>query len=139
MSGTRVRYIEYCGGCHGVSGVSAPTLVPRLQGQVSYFACIPEGRGYLARLPNIALSRFSDEEVASLLNFLVFDMGAVGGNRLKIVPYTAREVNSLRRKPLTASLLKYRSKIVEMIIARCAAPTSLRDYGGYAIDPGHGT
>ena len=125
----QVAYLERCGGCHGIQGHSAASLVPRLQGQVSSFLCLPEGRGYLVRLPSVALSPLSDGELASLMNFVVFDLGAVPGDRARFPPYTAAEVGTLRKQPLNeVGLAGYRAAIVTRLIQQCGAPSTLRDY-----------
>jgi hypothetical protein len=125
----QVTYLERCGGCHGIQGHSAPREVPRLQGQVSSFLCLPEGRGYLVRLPSVALSPLPDDELAALMNFVVFDLGAVPADRARFPPYTAAEVGTLRKQPLNAvSLAGYRAAIVARLIQQCGAPSTLRDY-----------
>ncbi len=68
-------YILACAGCHGIQGVSNPDLVPSLQGLVGYFLELPEGRAYLSRLPNVAFSTLSDERLAAVLNYMVFEIG----------------------------------------------------------------
>ena len=125
----QVTYLERCGGCHGIQGHSAPGEVPRLQGQVSSFLCLPEGRDYLVRLPSVALSPLPDDELASLMNFVVFDLGAVPADRARFPPYTAAEVGALRKQPLNeVALVGYRAAIVKRLIRQCGAPSSLRDY-----------
>ena len=49
-------YLERCGGCHGIEGVSAEQLVPTLRGRAGYFLCTKSGREYLVRLPSVATS-----------------------------------------------------------------------------------
>jgi hypothetical protein len=125
----QVIYLERCGGCHGIQGHSAPREVPRLQGQVGSFLCIPEGRAYLVRLPSVARSPLSDDDLASLMNFVTFDLGAVPADRARFPPYTAAEVGVLRQQPLNeVALAGYRAALVEQLIERCGAPTTLRDY-----------
>jgi hypothetical protein len=125
----QVTYLERCGGCHGIQGHSAPREVPRLQGQVSSFLCLPEGRGYLIRLPSVALSPLSDSELASLMNFVVFELGGVPGDRARFPPYTADEVGTLRKQPLNeVALVGYRAAVVTRLIQQCGAPATLRDY-----------
>ena len=74
-------YILACGGCHGLNGISNSTLVPSLKGLVGYYLYLPEGRAYLPRLPNVAFSTLSDEQLAAVLNYMVFDLGAGSGPR----------------------------------------------------------
>jgi hypothetical protein len=122
-------YLERCGGCHGIQGHSAPKLVPSLQGQVGYFLCIPEGRDYLIRLPSVAAAPISNEALADLMNFVVFDLGGAAGLGERERRYTDREVSALRERPLKgAALAGYRAQLVEQMIRRCGAPESLRQY-----------
>lgn len=122
-------YLEYCGGCHGLQGVSAPHLVPSLRGQVGRFLCTEKGRAYVVRLPSLARSPFDDELLAQLVNFVVFDLG--GGDAGRYKRYTPAEVAALRRRSLfDANLTQYRGEVVRELIERCGAPRSLQDYSG---------
>jgi mono/diheme cytochrome c family protein len=122
-------YVLACGGCHGVEGVSNPRLVPELRGQVGYFLATRRGRDYLVRLPNVAFCAVSDAELADILNYTVFTIGA-HGIPANAKPYTASEVGALRKSPLDeVSLVDYRNTLVEDLIAHHGAPSSLRAYG----------
>lgn len=122
-------YILACAGCHGLHGVSNPNLVPSLQGLVGYFLDLPEGRAYLSRLPNVAFSTLDDEQLAGVLNYMVFEIGA-GSAPAGARPYVAAEVGQWRRQPLTeVTLSAYRRQLVETLISRYRAPVSLRGYG----------
>ena len=72
----RVFYLERCGGCHGLQGVSAPREIPSLRGVAGRFLCTKAGREYVVRLPSIALAPLNDEVLAQLVNFVMFDMEA---------------------------------------------------------------
>lgn len=118
-------YLQHCGGCHGIQGISVPRVVPNLRGQVGSFLCTPQGRAYLIRLPNVALSPISDRLLADVMNFVVFDLGQSSD----ATPFTAPEVATLRKQPLTdTGLASYRTRIVDELIERCGAPASLRAY-----------
>jgi mono/diheme cytochrome c family protein len=122
------NYLLGCGGCHGIDGISNARLVPQLRGQVGYFLTTKTGREYLVRLPNVAFYTASDDELAQMLNYMVFTIGREG------VPanakaFTAGEVAKLRKSPLTeVSLIDYRNRLVEDLIANHGAPSSLRLY-----------
>jgi hypothetical protein len=77
----------------------------------------------------VAFSGVSDERLAQIVNYAVFDVGgasAPAGARR----YTAAEVGRLRKDPLTAvDLTAQRRRIVEDVIARCPAAVGLRVYG----------
>jgi hypothetical protein len=125
----RANYLLSCGGCHGVDGVSNSRLVPDLKDQVGFFLNLPEGRGYVARLPNVAFSITTDEALTGLLNYVVFSLGGSSvpnGTR----PYTVREVSQLRRRPLTeVSLAQIRQQMVRVLIDQYHATADLRRYG----------
>lgn len=129
FSTAQVVYLEHCGGCHGLQGVSAPQVVPSLRGQAGNFLCTEEGRSYVVRLPSLSRSPFDDELLAELVNFVVFDLG--GGDARRYKRYTPAEVAALRRRSLSdANLTQYRGTVVRGLIERCGAPRSLQDYSG---------
>ena len=121
-------YLLYCGGCHGINGHSSDAAVPSLKGQVDAFLCLPAGREYLIRLPNVAFAPLSDTQLADLMNFVV----ALGETRLGKgdPPYTAAEVGRLRRNPLLGQpIANYRRQLVAKLVQTCRAPRSLLTYG----------
>lgn len=120
-------YVEYCSGCHGMQGNSAPAQIPVLRDRVGYFMCTRDGRDYLIRLPNVAYSAITDnQELADMMNFVVFGLGgssAPKGAR----PFTAAEVKRLRAEALgTQSLIAARAMVVDKLISTCAAPQSMK-------------
>jgi mono/diheme cytochrome c family protein len=126
------NYLLGCGGCHGIDGVSNARLVPQLKGQVGYFLTTQAGREYLVRVPNVAFYTASNEELAQMLNYMVFTIGR-DGVPANARPYTAGEVARLRKSPLTeVSLVDYRKALVEDLIAHHGAPSSLRIYSSDA-------
>jgi mono/diheme cytochrome c family protein len=135
----RTLYMLSCGGCHGYDGVSNPALVPDLKDLAGFYLNLPEGRAYLAELPNVAFSMNSDEQLAALLNYVVFTLGGRSAPR-DARPYSAREVAALRRKPLTeVSLVQLRRQLVDRLIDKYNASDALRRYGGagtYGDEPG---
>jgi mono/diheme cytochrome c family protein len=131
VSPPRANYLERCGGCHGLEGVSARRDVPTLRNQVGDFLCIPEGRRYLIQLPNVARVALDDDEVAAMMNYVVFELG--GASPARNAPYTATEVARLRLAPLVSvSLSALRTRLVDQLIASCTGPLALRDYSGPA-------
>ena len=128
LAATRSHYLLSCGGCHGYEGVSNSKLVPSLKGLVGFFLNTPEGRKYLPRLPNVAFSTLTDNELAAVLNYVVFHMGE-GSAPSGAKPYTASEVGALRKQPLTEiALHPYRRDIVNTLITRFHASDDLRVY-----------
>jgi len=125
----RTHYLMGCVGCHGEQGVTISQRVPDLKGQIGYFLNIPEGRDYLVRLPNVAFAPLSDQQVADMVNYMVFDLGESSVPK-GAKPYTAAEVGRLRKQPLTeVPLFQYRSTLVERLIADYQAPEAMRVYG----------
>jgi mono/diheme cytochrome c family protein len=125
---TAGAYLLYCGGCHGISGHSSDTAVPSLRGQVDAFLCLPEGREYVVRLPNVAFAPLGDAQLAALMNFVV-GLGKTREGKGD-PPYTAAEVGALRRKPLLGQpIAGYRRQLVMRLVETCGAPRSLLNYG----------
>ncbi|MBU6166618.1 MAG: cytochrome C [Alphaproteobacteria bacterium] len=127
MTQAQSDYVEHCGGCHGIRGIAAPADLPTLKDRVGWFLCLPEGRSYLVRLPNISRSRIDDNaQLADLLNFMLFGLGGrsvPAGAR----PFTAAEVARERASPFTSvSLVETRRVLVERLVRQCGAPASLR-------------
>jgi mono/diheme cytochrome c family protein len=129
LNGVQGDYLLNCGGCHGFRGVSNAKLVPSLKDLVGYYLRTPEGRAYLPRLPNVAFSTLSDQKLAAVLNYVVFD---IGGNSAPVgaKPYDAVEVGRWRKQPLNEVVLsQYRLQLVENLISQHQAPAELRVYG----------
>jgi hypothetical protein len=129
LPAAQVAYLTSCGGCHGIEGVSAPAKVPTLRGLTGSFLCTRQGRDFLIRLPDVALTPLSDRGLTEVMNFVVFDLGApVAGGRAAR-PYTVAEVARLRRRPLTdTGLTAYRNQVVAGLAARCPVPAGLHVY-----------
>jgi mono/diheme cytochrome c family protein len=129
LSEPRRDFLLNCGGCHGYEGISNPKLVPNLKDLVGYYLNIPEGRAYLARLPNVAFSTLSDQKLTAVLNYVVFDIGG-GSAPAGAKPYEAAEVSKWRQQPLTeVSLSAYRRQLVETLVNQYQAPAALHVYG----------
>jgi hypothetical protein len=130
-------YVEYCSGCHGMQGNSAPADIPVLRGRIGYFMCTQEGREYLIRLPNVAYSALDDnQELADMMNFVVFGLGGPS-TPPGAKPFTAAEVGRLRKQALgTQSLIEARAKVVGDIIKRCGAPQSMNQFYDPKLLPG---
>ena len=121
-------YLLNCGGCHGVDGRSIDRLVPQLKDEVGAFRCSPEGRAYVARLPNVAFAPLDDRRLSELLNY-VFSLDSHPYKR-RGPPYTPAEVAALRRRPLAgAPLLAYRRELVDGFVKDCGANPALKQYG----------
>ncbi len=87
----------------------------------------------MPRLPNVAFSTLSDDQLAAVLNYAVVEIGG-GSAPAGIKPYEAEEVGSARKRPLTGGLSAYRQRLVEILIRQYRAPLTLRGYGYDASD-----
>lgn len=135
LTAVQVAYLTSCGGCHGIEGVSAPQAVPTLRHLTGSFLCTREGRQFIVRIPDVALSSLSDQMLTRVMNWVVFDLGAPVPAGREAHPYTVAEVARLRQEPLTQTgLTPYREKVVAHVQARCGAPVGLSVYGAaYAL------
>jgi mono/diheme cytochrome c family protein len=125
-------YLLACGGCHGLLGTTNSKAVPQLKGLVGFYLNTPEGRSYLPRLPNVAFAALSDQDLAAVLNYVVFDLGGASvpaGAR----PYDTAEVSRWRARPLTeVPLSQYRRRLVATLIEHYHAPATLESYDAHA-------
>lgn len=125
----QVAYLTSCGGCHGIEGKSAPAAVPTLRGLTGSFLCTAEGREFIIRLPDVALTPLSDRMLTQVMNFVAFDLGAPVAGGKSARPYTVAEVARLRHRPLTdTGLTAYRNRVVAGLAARCSVPPGLKVY-----------
>ena len=109
---SRANYQLKCAGCHGLEGVSNSERVPDLKDRVGRFLAVSQGRDYLVRLPNVAFSQTTDQELSDILNYVVFSLGGDSAPR-GARPYTASEISPLRKRPLNeVSLIQVRRSIV---------------------------
>ena len=125
ITATQTTYLERCGGCHGIEGVSAGAVVPDLRDQVGLFLCSAEGRDYMLRVPNVAMSLIRDDaKLAAVMNFVAFQFS--GRNRpAHLVPFTADEVHAARQLPLrNTNLAALRTSILGRAIAACPVQPS---------------
>ena len=125
-------YLQSCGGCHGVDGTSESHLVPSLRNVAGAFLCTRAGRSYLVRLPNIAFANADDATLASLLNFVVFDLGGKSAPP-DARPFSSEEVSTLRSNPLKGTSIKrVRKQMVDEASQRCARARLLTTDGAPA-------
>lgn len=113
------RYLESCGGCHGLTGAAAEREIPVLRNQVGRFVCSDEGRAYLVRLPNVAFAGMNDQALAEAMNYMVFSLGGTSAPK-GARPYSAKEVAALRQKPLKATdLASMRTAVLGRALVAC--------------------
>lgn len=134
FSPPRLHYLLNCAGCHGLEGHSSKTLVPDLLDQAGFFLCSPEGRDYIIRLPNVAFVKLPSQQLADLMNYVVFTLGK-GSVPTGAKPYTAAEVDNLRKRSFhDYSLQAYRKAVVESVLRACPAAVGKLQVYGTALD-----
>jgi len=106
---SRSDYLLHCGGCHRADGRGLPPSIPSLVGSLGYLAGIPEGRDYMARVPGAAQAPLSDEELAAVLNWVLWEFNAATLPEA-FEPLGGAEVGASRSHVL-ADPLKRRSEI----------------------------
>jgi hypothetical protein len=117
FTGARADFAFRCKGCHGFAGEGTPGHVPRLDGFVGLFTRVEGGRDYLMRVPGVARAKLDDARLAAVLNWM---LEVYGGDALApgFEPYTAAEVGSARRQPLTGARAATRARLIGELRAR---------------------
>ena len=92
------NYILHCQGCHLADGQATPGKIPPLIGSARFLE-VEGGREFLVRVPGVSLSIIPDEELAELMNWMLFRFSAED-IPAEFEPYTAEEVARYRREPL---------------------------------------
>ncbi|MFT8418157.1 MAG: cystathionine beta-lyase [Acetobacter sp.] len=121
LSHTQSVYVSHCGGCHGIQGISGPTFVPMLRNSVGSFACTPEGRAYLVRVPGVSMSLIRDDQtLADVMNFVLITLGG-SSTPPGFRSYTAAEIHAWRAHPLSGpDFMAQRAHVLERSLAACA-------------------
>lgn len=111
------NWVMHCRGCHGVDAKGSKGGAPNLDGEVSIFLHSAEGRSYLGRVPGVAFVSLPDDELAELLNWLThtFDKPGIPSD---FKPYSAKEIKSLRQRPLISNAFKEREKVLNHLISK---------------------
>jgi mono/diheme cytochrome c family protein len=104
-------YLLYCRGCHLHTGDAVPAAnVPSLR-ELAPLLKSAAGREYIVRVPGVAQTPMSDEQLAAVLNWVAANFN---GDTLPddFEPYTASEVSKARVKVLKDPL-RTREEILE--------------------------
>jgi hypothetical protein len=99
LADPRIDYMLHCEGCHLPEAVGWPGLVPSLRGDYGRIAGVPGGRDYLMRVPGAADAPMPSSALAAVLNWLM-DTYNADTRPAGFEPFTAAEVEAVRRKPL---------------------------------------
>lgn len=114
----RFDYLLHCSGCHLPDGSGAPPEVPSLRGPMGALVATPEGRDYIARVPEVAQAPLADDALARVLNWVLLEFNGEtlpSGFRLM----GAAEVGVARAKVLADPL-----RAREAIVGRYAGETA---------------
>ena len=94
-----VNYMLHCQGCHLPDARGVAGRVPPMKDFAGWFLHSDEGRDFLIRVPGVAQSALTSDEVAELMNWLVTTFSAAQLPE-PFVPFTAAEVAGLRVNPV---------------------------------------
>ena len=94
----QINYILNCQGCHLADGQATPGKIPPLVG-AGRFLSVEGGRQFLVRVPGVSLSIIPDDELAELMNWMLYRFSAEDVPA-DFEPYTAEEVGRYRQDPL---------------------------------------
>jgi mono/diheme cytochrome c family protein len=100
-----------CQGCHRLDGTGSEGTAPSLAGTVAKFLWVPGGREYLMRVPGVATSPLSSEDLAEVVNWMLwrFDRAHVPAG---FQPFTAAEIARWRAQPLRLEASQVRSDLL---------------------------
>ena len=110
----RVNYMLNCQGCHGPDGTgTADGVVPAMDDFVGQFLKVEGGRRFLVQVPGSANAAVSNEQLAELLNWMLFEISPAQVPQ-EFVPYSAEEVATYRAQPLV-NVEEVREGLIEAI------------------------
>lgn len=100
-----------CQGCHRLDGSGDSITAPSIAGTVAKFLWVPGGREYLIRVPGVATSPLSNEDMAELMNWMFwrFDKEHLPKD---FKPFTAAELAPLRSRPLRLEASQMRTELL---------------------------
>jgi hypothetical protein len=103
-----VNFQLNCMGCHLADGSGEPGRVPSIRRSLVLFSATPLGREFVIRVPGVAQSPLSDEDIAALLNWLARNLSDLPLPS-SFADYSAAEVQRSRSRPLArVSVLRAR-------------------------------
>ncbi len=84
------------------------------------FLRVPGGREYLIRVPGVAASPLQNEDLAEVVNWMLWRFDEVNVPA-DFQPYSAAEVGRLRLKPLRLEASQMRGELLQRAEARSAS------------------
>lgn len=112
----QVNYQLQCMGCHHADGAGETGRVPSIRRTLVLFSGLPEGREYLLRVPGVAQAALSDQDLATLMNWMVRNLSDVPLQQ-NFVEFTTAEVGTARRQPL-AAVEAQRTRLLDLVKLR---------------------
>jgi hypothetical protein len=97
----KVNFQLNCMGCHLADGSGSPGRVPSLRRSLVELSAFPAGRDYIIRVPGVAQSPLSNEEIAGLLNWMARNLSDLAPPA-DFTDYSADEIGRSRTHPLAA-------------------------------------
>ncbi len=103
--------------------------MPDIAGQAGFYLCTQAGRRYIARLPNVDFAHLDAQQLASVMNYVVFTLGG-GSAPAGAPPFTAAEMAAARAETIDSpDLMRVRAGIIAGILKTCPAARGLLAYG----------
>jgi hypothetical protein len=101
-----------CQGCHRADGTGTAETSPSLAGTVAKFLWVPGGREYLCRVPGVATSPLSNDDLADVMNWMLwrFDKEHLPA---AFRPFTAAEIGQFRTRPLRLEASQMRNDLLK--------------------------
>jgi hypothetical protein len=110
-----VNFQLHCMGCHLADGSGQSGRVPSIRRSLVLFSSSLQGREYVIRVPGVAQSPLSNEEIAALLNWMARNL-----SDLKLPPdftdYSPAEVQRSRIRPF-AKLKAVRARLMSKAVS----------------------
>ena len=100
-----------CQGCHRPDGTGSEGTAPSLAGTVAKFLWAPGGREYLLRVPGVSTSPLANEELAEVVNWMLWRFDREHLPR-GFQPFTEAEVARWRTQPLRLEASQMRSDLL---------------------------
>jgi hypothetical protein len=105
-----VNFQLHCMGCHLADGSGQSGRVPSIRRSLVLFSRSSEGREYVIRVPGVAQSPLSDEDIAALLTWMARNL-----SDLKLpadfTDYSPAEIHRSRNRPF-AKLKAVRARLM---------------------------
>jgi hypothetical protein len=101
-----------CQGCHRLDGTGSEGTAPSLKGTVAKFLWVPRGREYLLRVPGVATSPLSNDDLAEVVNWMLgrFDREHLPSG---FQPFTGAEMGRWRSEPLRMEASQMRNDLLQ--------------------------